>query len=78
MGRAAAKIGMKELSRRARISTNTLIRLERGDPLKDSTLKAIQTILEDAGVTFIADNGKGPGVRFKPKSAAGKGRDPRR
>jgi len=34
----------------------------------NSTLAAIQTALEAAGVEFIAENGSGPGVRLKKSS----------
>ncbi len=78
MGRAAARIGIREVAQWAKISTNTVIRFERGEKLKDSTIRLIQAILETTGVTFIEDDGKGPGVRFKPRPVAGKSGKPRR
>jgi transcriptional regulator with XRE-family HTH domain len=67
MARAAVKLGIKELSTLAKISTNTLVRFERGEKLKDSTIETIQAVLEAAGVEFISANGGGPGVRLKRK-----------
>jgi len=66
MARAAVKLGVKELAQLARISTNTLVRFERGEKLKDSTVQTIREVLEGAGVKFIpANRGGGPGVRLK-------------
>lgn len=55
-----------DLARRAGISTTGLNNIESGgtDP-KASTLRAIQTALESAGVIFVAENGEGPGVRLR-------------
>ncbi|MFC7334532.1 helix-turn-helix domain-containing protein [Rhodocista pekingensis] len=40
------------------------IELEEGAP-RTSTIAAIRTALESAGVEFIPENGGGPGVRLK-------------
>ena len=68
---ARAMLGMTQaaLAEAAGISTTGLNNIERGsaDP-KASTLRAIQTALESAGVTFLADGETavgGPGVRLK-------------
>jgi hypothetical protein len=47
----------------AKVSTNTVTRLESGEPLKPRTVEAIQRALEAAGVEFT--NGDKPGVRLK-------------
>ncbi len=53
----------------ASVSTNTISRFEKGEPLKDRTVAAIRSALEAAGVRFIEENGGGPGVRLaKPQS----------
>ncbi len=65
MARAALQIGIRELAVLAKVSPNTISRLERGDVLFDSTLRQIQAALENAGVEFISQNGGGPGVRLK-------------
>jgi len=65
MARAAIMLGVRELAERAGVSTNTVTRLERGEPLGNRTLAAIRAALEAAGVEFIAENGGGPGVRLR-------------
>ncbi len=65
MARAALEISVKELAERASVSTNTIVRLERGEALKDRTIAAIRAALEAAGVIFVDENGEGPGVRLR-------------
>lgn len=64
--RALLEIKQAELAKSAGISLATLNNIERGvsDP-RASTLSAIQSALEAAGVLFIDQNGEGPGVRLK-------------
>ena len=57
MARAALGWGVRELARAAKASTDTISRLERGEALKESTLKSIRGALEKAGVEFLPDNG---------------------
>ena len=47
------------------MSPDTIARLERGEPLKERTVDAIRSVLEAAGVEFIAENGGGAGVRLR-------------
>jgi transcriptional regulator with XRE-family HTH domain len=70
MARAALELGVRELAEMAKVSTNTLTRFERGEPLRDRTIDAIRAALEAAGVEFIAENGGGPGVRLRAKPEA--------
>jgi transcriptional regulator with XRE-family HTH domain len=65
MARAALEIGVRELAEAAKVSTNTITRLERGEALQERTLAAIRRALEAAGVVFVAENGDGPGVRLR-------------
>lgn len=58
---------MRALAERAALSTNTLVRYERGAELREKTVQAIQAALEGAGAVFLADDGDGPGVRFPPR-----------
>ncbi len=58
-------MGVRELSEAAQVSTNTITRFEKGEPLKDRTVQAIRVALESAGVIFIDQNGDGPGVRLR-------------
>ena len=51
------------IAKAAKLSTNTVTRLESGEPLKPRTVEAVQRALEVAGVEFT--NGGKPGVRLK-------------
>lgn len=67
MARTALQMGIKELAEAANVSTNTIVRLERGEELKPRTVADIRSALESAGVIFI--DGKysgdgGPGIRL--------------
>jgi transcriptional regulator with XRE-family HTH domain len=70
MARIALGLGVRELAELAKVSPDTVARLERGEELKERTIDALRTALEKAGVEFIAENGGGPGVRLK-KTAKG-------
>ncbi|HEX3860819.1 MAG TPA: helix-turn-helix transcriptional regulator [Stellaceae bacterium] len=62
--RAALGWGVRDLAREAKVSTDTVARLERGEELKERTLDAITNTFEAAGVEFLPDNGvrlKSPG-----------------
>jgi predicted transcriptional regulator len=65
MARAALGMGVRELAASAKVSTDTVARLERGEELKQRTVEAIRRALEEAGVEFIDENGGGPGVRLR-------------
>jgi transcriptional regulator with XRE-family HTH domain len=67
MARAALGLGVRELAERAKVSPDTVARLERGDELRERTVDAIRAALESAGVEFIAENGGGPGVRLRER-----------
>ncbi len=51
----------------AKVSPNTIARLERGETLNPRTLKGIRAALEAAGIGFIPENGGGVGVRLKAR-----------
>ena len=70
MALAAVKWGVRDLASAADVSMDTIARFKRGERVKDSTVNAIRTALESAGVIFIAENGDGPGVRLR-KDAEG-------
>ncbi len=65
MARAALQIDVRGLAASAKVSPNTIARLERGETLYPRTLGAIRFALEAAGVEFIAENGGGAGVRLR-------------
>jgi transcriptional regulator with XRE-family HTH domain len=68
MARAALGWGVRELALKAKVSTDTVARFERGDELKERTIDALQRALEAAGVEFT--NGDQPGVRLTKAAAA--------
>ena len=65
MARAALGLGVRELAELAKVSPDTIARLERGEELRERTVDAIRIALETAGVEFIAENGGGAGVRLR-------------
>jgi transcriptional regulator with XRE-family HTH domain len=66
MARAALEMEIRELAGRAKVATGTIVRLERGEALKERTIDAIQAALEAAGVEFT--DGDQPGVRLRKSS----------
>lgn len=68
MARVAVGWGVRELAAAADVSPNTIARLERGEELKASTIEAIRSALEAAGIEFIPENGGGAGVRLRKAS----------
>ena len=65
MARVALGMGIRDLAEAAKVSPDTIARLERGEPLKERTVDAIRSCLEAAGVAFISENGGGVGVRLR-------------
>lgn len=65
MARAALGLGVREVAEAAKVSPDTVVRLERGEALRERTVDAIRAALEAAGVEFIAENGGGAGVRLR-------------
>ena len=55
MARAALKIGIREIADAAKVSTQTITRLEKGEELRDRTIDDIRRAYEDAGVRFVED-----------------------
>jgi DNA-binding XRE family transcriptional regulator len=68
MARAALGMGVRDLAIAAKVASDTVVRFERGDELKERTVDAIRQALESAGVEFT--NGERPGVRLSAKIAA--------
>jgi transcriptional regulator with XRE-family HTH domain len=69
MARTALGMGVRELAAAAEVSTQTVVRFEKGEQLRQGTVDALRAALEAAGVDFIAENGGGPGVRLRKPSA---------
>ena len=53
MARAGLGMSVRELADKAKVSTNTVSRLEAGEDLKPRTVEAIQRALEATGVEFL-------------------------
>ena len=69
MARAALGLGVREVAEAAKVSPDTVVRLERGEALRERTVDAIRAALEAAGIDFIAENGGGAGVRLRKTAA---------
>lgn len=65
LARTALGWGVLDLAKAASVSTQTIVRLERGEELRETTLSRIQQVLEEAGIEFIPENSGGVGVRFR-------------
>lgn len=65
MARTALGWGVRDLAAEAKVSADTVARLERGEALRERTVDAIRSTLEKAGVIFVEENGEGPGVRLR-------------
>ncbi|WP_179119700.1 helix-turn-helix domain-containing protein [Ensifer adhaerens] len=67
MARIALQMSVKELAEAATVSTNTIVRFERGEDLKPRTVADIRSVFENAGITFLDGDytgSGGPGVRL--------------
>ena len=67
MARAALKLGVRDVAALAKVSPNTVTRVEAGLAVNNSTMEAIRRALEAAGVIFVEENGDQPGVRLAKK-----------
>ena len=66
--RAILRLGQAELAKAADVSLETIKRIESMEgelKIRLDTLSKIKTALEKAGITFIAENGGGAGVRLR-------------
>jgi DNA-binding XRE family transcriptional regulator len=68
MARTALAWGVLDLAKAASVSTQTIVRLERGEDLRKGTIERIMKAFEEAGIEFIPENGGGVGVRFRAPS----------
>ena len=68
--KAAAALGwnIKELASRVGVAANTISRFENGSDALGETLRKIRRAFEEAGITFIDENGGGSGVRLKKRN----------
>ncbi|WP_108462258.1 helix-turn-helix domain-containing protein [Devosia naphthalenivorans] len=73
--RALLKLGVREVAELAKVTPNTVSRIEQDDQgprgAQPVTIEAIRRVYESAGVEFIPENGGGAGVRLaKPREAS--------
>jgi transcriptional regulator with XRE-family HTH domain len=61
--------GWDDLAKAAGVSRDTIARFLRDEELKPSTVAAIQSALEEAGIEFT--NGSAPGVRLLDRKKTG-------
>jgi transcriptional regulator with XRE-family HTH domain len=57
MARAGLGWGVRDLARIARVSPDTVARLERGEMLRERTFEDLRRVFEAAGVEFLGDSG---------------------
>lgn len=66
--RALLNLEQADVADRAGVARATLIDFEKGQRApRETTVAAIRTALEEAGVEFIAENGGGAGVRLRSR-----------
>jgi DNA-binding XRE family transcriptional regulator len=78
MARAALGWTVRELAERAGVHPNTISNFEVGRYAGElQTLVSIQRALETAGVSFVEENGEGPGVRLRKRKLGRRASEPR-
>ena len=66
--RALIDWSQADLAAAAHVARQTVVDFERGARMPyQNNLSAIRTACETAGITFISENGGGPGVRLKKR-----------
>ena len=67
MARAALKIGVIDVAKAAKVSTNTITRFEAGEALRERTVDDLKRAYEGLGIQFLdeGDVALGPGVALK-------------
>lgn len=64
--RALVGWSFDRLAAESGVARRTLVRFEAGEAgVKPATIETIRTTLEQAGISFIPENGGGHGVRFQ-------------
>jgi transcriptional regulator with XRE-family HTH domain len=69
MARAALDWSTADLARAANVGQATVNRFETGRDARISSVEKLRAALEAAGITFIAENGGGAGVRLRKPNA---------
>ena len=70
MARAALGWGVRDLAEKSGVAANTVTRIENGADAKQSTIDAMRSTFEAAGIEFIPENGGGVGIRFRERQGS--------
>ena len=71
MARAALGLSIVAFAQDAGVSHETIVRFERGEKLKDSTVMNFRRAMERAGIVLLSDDGEcGPGIRVSRTAGA--------
>ncbi len=70
MARAGLGWSVRDAGQRAGCGANTVSRFETGTDAREATKAALRAAYEAAGVSFLIDDGDGPGLRLRPSSAS--------
>ena len=65
MARAGLGWSSNELAAKADVSPTTLLKFEAGGGVHSTTIQKLETVLRQAGISFLEDDGSGPGVRVR-------------
>ena len=65
LARTALGWGVRDLAKFAKVSTQTIVRLEGGEQLRGQTVQRIRLVFEEAGIEFVADDAGLLGVRLR-------------
>ena len=72
--RSWLNISQDELAQASGVAKRTIILIEQGTSSShDRTLRDLQIALEQQGIEFLFENGRGVGIRAKPKTDSGDG-----
>ncbi|MDA0701833.1 MAG: helix-turn-helix transcriptional regulator [Proteobacteria bacterium] len=64
MARSALGWSLRNAADKAGIGINTLVRIEKNADVRVSTIRKLRTAFEAAGIAFLADDGRGCGIRY--------------
>ncbi|MGY6249813.1 helix-turn-helix domain-containing protein [Bosea thiooxidans] len=70
--RAWLDLSQDELAAVSGVAKRTIARIELGSAVSyDRTIRDLQTTLEQKGIEFLFENGRGVGIRAKPQTHGG-------
>ncbi len=70
--RSWLNISQDELAQISGVAKRTIIRIEQGTSgAHDRTLRDLQAALEQKGIEFLFEDGRGVGIRIKPQADRG-------